>query len=298
MAAAELLNRYLNGVGLGSNYDGTYNSWGTGRTYGNCTQFTDASTFSDDFKRQLRDMMYAYWGKSKLAFHKHRADQSTDAIRNTQFWTWKIGASSIDGKIPNPLWSYQLGLQMNYIPSDPRPANWLGSCSRLASQYSLPGQSRVAWTPPLAASMTGGVGAGTIAPSATSGLNWPPASLTNIASASLLPYLTATGTPITQAPASPSNGATDTGGWANPSDTASWLVTVSGCNYLNAYSGVGANVPSARCTGGTSVGSIGPKPTSTSSPFALSSSAAASAVVVPQTTMPTETASLVVSAFA
>lgn len=59
--------KYLNGVNLGANYDGTYDSWGTGQTYGDCSGFTDVDQFSDEYKRQLRDLMTAYWGECILA---------------------------------------------------------------------------------------------------------------------------------------------------------------------------------------------------------------------------------------
>jgi len=243
---------------------GTYNSWGTNRTYGDCSQFTDVDTFSDAFKAQLRQMMTAYWGELSCFFSPMLISLTfpitVDATSNTQFWTWKVGKSSITGKVPNPLWSYQLGLQENYIPRDPRPQAYQGACAALAKSLSLGGQTFVSWTPPLQSYMTGGAGAGNIPASATAAYSFPPASLTNIPQATNLPRLTATGSPITLSPAAPFSSATDTGGWANPLDTAPWLVTVSGCNYLNAYSGVGANPPSSRCTGGARAGSIGPIP--------------------------------------
>ena len=87
---------------------------------------------------------------------------------------------------------------------------------------------------------------------------WPPAALTGIPTASNLPVLTATGTPITLSPATQPTGVFATGnatnvgnGWANPSDTASYYTTIAGCDYLDAYSGVGAAVatPTEPCTG-------------------------------------------------
>jgi len=238
--------QYLNGVGLGARYDGSYE--GSTRV-GSCDPFTDASRFSDAYKLQLRQLMRSY----------------QDGIRNWFFWTWKVGPNAL-GIVPNPLWSYSLGLEQNYIPADPRPTAYLGSCASNANTLGLPGQQFVEWTPPLAASATGGLGAGSIAASATAPYAvWPPTSITNFPQATNLPRLTPTGTPITMpatpyplsyaasgsavgsAVSGPAPTGLPTGGWANSNATQPYNVKIPGCTYLNAYSGVGQSPPPA-CT--------------------------------------------------
>jgi glucan 1,3-beta-glucosidase len=99
--------------------------------------------------------------------------------------------------------------------------------------------------------MTGGAGAGTIAPTQLSQYGqWPPASFGDAVGERVrnLPSLVPTGTPITLAVPTPTPTGVDVGdGWANPSDTAGWYATKAGCNYLNPYSGVGAAVSTAPC---------------------------------------------------
>jgi len=101
--------------------------------------------------------------------------------------------------------------------------------------------------------MTGGAGAGTIAPAQISSYGqWPPRNFQDAVGSRVtnLPSLVPTGTPITLSNATPTPtqaGVSPGGGWANPSDTAGWYAPKSGCNYLNPYSGVGAAVPTAAC---------------------------------------------------
>jgi hypothetical protein len=56
---------------------------------------------------------------------------SLDAFQDFFFWTWKIGPSLESGKVETPLWSYQLGLENGWIPTDPREL--LGKCASLGS---------------------------------------------------------------------------------------------------------------------------------------------------------------------
>jgi len=82
-----------------------------------------------------------------------------------------MGANST-GLIPNPLWSYSLGLEQGWIPKDPRGA--VGACDRIAAELNLTPATSVAWSPPLSAWMTGGSGANTMAAAATSNYTaWP-----------------------------------------------------------------------------------------------------------------------------
>lgn len=151
----------------------------------------------------------------------------TNVVQDYFFWTWKIGNSSVTGQIESPAWSYQLGLQQGWMPTDPRTA--LGTCGNTSP-----------WSPPLAAWQTGGAGAGNIPASATSALAWPPASLSAGGAVSTLPSYTPTGTLVTlPVPTFTSLASTATisagNGWANPSDTTLMMVGISGCTYLDPW---------------------------------------------------------------
>jgi hypothetical protein len=43
------------------------------------------------------------------------AQTQQDVMRNSFFWTWKIGKSTNQANVPNPMWNYQNGLQSGYI---------------------------------------------------------------------------------------------------------------------------------------------------------------------------------------
>ncbi|KZP22688.1 glycoside hydrolase family 5 protein [Athelia psychrophila] len=155
---------------------------------------------------------------------------SMDALQDYFFWTWKeaianygrwaqIGNSTA-GIVESPLWSYQLGLQEGWIPTDPRTA-------------------------------TGGAGAGTISATWSSSYGvYPPATISNAgAAASALPQYTSTGTVATLVPpqtltASATASAVNAGnGWFDASDTAGGVTAIAGCTYPYAWSAVSAAVP-------------------------------------------------------
>jgi glucan 1,3-beta-glucosidase len=144
--------------------------------------------------------------------------------------------------VPNPLWSYELGWLNDWIPKDPQDS--LGTCQSTPAQLSIEAPEAVAWSPPLAAWMTGGSGAGEIPASATANFSvWPPTSLTELPNVANLYTYTATGTPITMSADLPATASAN--GWANPSDTAGYFVPVAGCDYPNAYSGYSMSAPTA-----------------------------------------------------
>lgn len=151
----------------------------------------------------------------------------------------RIGNSTA-GTVESPFWSYQLGLQGGWIPTDPRAA--IGACGNTSP-----------WQAPLAAWQTGGAGAGSIDPSVSASLPWPPTAISNAGAATVLPQYTATG-PVPTLPA-PTFTASHTtsfsvgNGWANAQDTQSAYVAIKGCSYPDPWSGVGASVPTAACTG-------------------------------------------------
>src|ERR1700691_37082 len=103
----------------------------------------------------------------------------------------QIGNSTA-GRVESPLWSYQLGLQNGWIPTDPRKA--VGQCAALGGDSPFNG-TYSAW-------QTGGSGAGTISPSFISEFQqWPPTTISNVDDpASLLPSYTSTGSVVTLPP--------------------------------------------------------------------------------------------------
>ncbi|KAJ6467760.1 glycoside hydrolase family 5 protein [Mycena sanguinolenta] len=198
---------------------------------GDCTLWEDASTWNATVVAGLREYVFA----------------SMDAMRDWFFWTWKIG-NATNGVIGSPLWSYQLGLQNGWIPTDPRTA--LGTCAEL-------GVSGPQFVGTFSSWQTGGAGAGTIAPSAIAQFGvWPPATISNVAAAaSLLPTYTPTGsvsTLVYTTPAPSTARATASvsagDGWFDTGDTALAMTTVAGCTYPDAWGAVSTAVPPV-CTG-------------------------------------------------
>ncbi|KAF8522133.1 glycoside hydrolase family 5 protein [Hysterangium stoloniferum] len=215
---------FVNGVGLGTRYEGTFAGAGT-NAVGSCEQWDNWESWTQDTKNQLQSF----------------ALSSMSALQNWFFWTWKIGNSTEFGSVRAPFWSYQLGIQQNWLPKDPRAA--VGSCPNTA-----------AFAGPLLAWQTGGAGAGSLAATDVAALPWPPATISNAGPVSVLPTYTATG-PVPTLPA-PTITATDPAttfnagnGWANAQDTMMAYVPVTGCSYPDPWSGVSAPTPTAPCTG-------------------------------------------------
>ncbi|TBU22712.1 glycoside hydrolase superfamily [Dichomitus squalens] len=189
------------------------NSVGGSAHYGaSCEYWQDASGWSDETKQGLLNFALV----------------SMDTLGDWFFWTWKIGNSTTTNSVQAPLWSYQLGLENGWMPTDPRQA--LGKCASL---------------------VTGGAGAGTIAPSATAYLVWPPASITSIpaGSVTVLPQYTATGTLSTLPP--PTFSATVTAsvgnGWSNSADNTPAVTAISGCTYPDAWDADNAQILLSGC---------------------------------------------------
>jgi len=213
--------KWLNGVGLGTRYEGTYDDGNTWPVQGSCDPWVD----------------YQSWTQSEKDATKQFALASMDALQNWFFWTWKIGNSSITDTVPSPSWSYQLGLENGWMPLDPRDSS--GVCG---NSNPLSG--------PLQPWQTGGSGAGVSVSSAS--LVWPPTSVSSGGPASLLPTYTPTGTIVTL----PGPSLTQSGGstikvgdgWANSADNSGMNVPISTCSYLNPWVGVAAP-PSPLCSG-------------------------------------------------
>jgi aryl-phospho-beta-D-glucosidase BglC (GH1 family) len=209
---------FVNGVGLGTRYDGTYTTGGPWPKVGDCGQWND----------------YTSWDQTMKDSTKQFALASMDSLQNWFFWTWKIG-NATNGTIQAPFWSYQLGLENGWMPTDPRAAN--GVCGNTHP-----------WQPPLAPSQTGGSGAGNIPSSVSANLAWPPTSISNAGAAvTLLPQFTRTGTiPTLPAPSFTGKTSVSVGdGWENPSDTLGLAVPIATCTYPSAWMESGFSVPPA-----------------------------------------------------
>ena len=140
-----------------------------------------------------------------------------------------------------PLWSYQLGLQNGWMPTDPRRS--VGTCQALGGDQEPFDGTYSAW-------QTGGSGAGTIAPSVTSDLPWLPTTISDVDGAlyAALPTYTPTGTISTLPPAVLTPSVSEGDGWYDAQDTAGAMVTVSGCSYPNAWDSVSNTAPTAPCS--------------------------------------------------
>lgn len=83
---------YLNNVGNGARFDGTYIAPGsttpTFEAVGDCTTWNDWPSWDQDRKDGLVQVAYAHM----------------DATQNWFMWTWKIGNSIKTGFAPNPMW--------------------------------------------------------------------------------------------------------------------------------------------------------------------------------------------------
>ncbi|KAJ7466517.1 glycoside hydrolase family 5 protein [Mycena latifolia] len=216
---------------------------GTQHYGGDCSLWLDAST----------------WNATVKAGVQHFALASMDAMQDWFFWTWKI-APAADGVVRSPLWSYQLGLEGGWMPTDPRTS--VGQCAALNVTGPQFDGTFSAW-------QTGGAGAGTIAPSAVAAFGqWPPATISHVdAPATLLPVYTPTGsiptltwatpaaTPTGSASAAASRAAQVTptasvgDGWFDAADTQLVMTAIAGCTYPDAWSALSSPAPTAVCTG-------------------------------------------------
>ncbi|KAJ7491869.1 glycoside hydrolase superfamily [Mycena galericulata] len=172
---------------------------------GGCSLWMDSSTWNATVKAGVMEFALA----------------SMDAMQDWFFWTWKIG-NATDGVVRSPLWSYQLGLEGGWMPSDPRTSE--GTCGALGVGGDAFDGIYSAW-------QTGGAGAGTIAP------------LCSVATlAYITPSATGNGAAVTPTVSIPN-------GWFDAGDTAPGVTAVAGCTYPDAWSAVSSSAPTALCTG-------------------------------------------------
>ncbi|KAK7031276.1 hypothetical protein VNI00_013527 [Paramarasmius palmivorus] len=145
---------YLNGVEEGVRYDGTYVPEKV-KSAGSCDKYTDWPNFTDARKEGLKNFAMA----------------SMDALHNYFFWTWKIGNSTASGKVECPAWSYKLGLDNGWMPTDPREADGYCGSKFEFNQTIQPGSGSVNYAQ----------------------YPWPPTSIRNAGSPSTMPRYTPTG---------------------------------------------------------------------------------------------------------
>ncbi|KAI0687137.1 glycoside hydrolase family 5 protein [Cytidiella melzeri] len=228
---------YVNGVNLGTRFDGTYKLGGPWPKQGDCDSWTDYQSWTPAMKQDIQNFALA----------------SMDALQNWFFWTWKIGNSSVTGKVEAPAWSYSLGLQEGWMPKDPRTSS--GTCGNTDP-----------WQPPLESWMTGGAGADQIPATFSSSFAWPPTSISNAGAVTLLPSYTQTGTiPTLPAPSFTSASSVSVGnGWENAADNVGIAVAIPTCSYLDPWVGTVAP-PSPLCSGAAKREPV-PQPTITPPP--------------------------------
>ncbi|KAJ7624666.1 glycoside hydrolase family 5 protein [Roridomyces roridus] len=230
------------GVTIAGEFSNGYNDCGlflngisaTARYGGDCSVWQDSTNWNVTVKAGLMQFALA----------------SMDAMQDWFFWTWKIG-NATSGIVEAPLWSYQLGLEGGWMPTDPRTA--AGTCAQLGVDSAPFDGVFSAW-------QTGGAGAGTISPESISSFGqYPPATISNVDAAALgfLPTYTATAGLVTLTYTTPPASVTPTptptvsvgNGWVDPSDTASFVTAVAGCTYPDAWSALSMPPPTAACTG-------------------------------------------------
>ncbi|KAK4689279.1 glucan 1,3-beta-glucosidase, partial [Tremellales sp. Uapishka_1] len=226
---------WVNNVGQGSRYDGTYLPSYAGKGIGSCADWNDYRTWNASQKQNVMDFTIA----------------SMDALQNYFFWTWKIGPSTGDLERVNPFWDYSLGRANGWVPTDPRVA--VGHCAALGvDSNEFDGTFSSAW-------MTGGVGANTIAADQSSSYPWPVTTMSpsyNAAQLASLPQYTQTGTPITMpALTYTSPGSSQTigagNGWANLNVNQQNYAAVSGCSYPPEYFAASIAIPTSACGAGS-----------------------------------------------
>ncbi|KAG8905076.1 hypothetical protein FRB99_000724 [Tulasnella sp. 403] len=211
---------WVNGVNAGTRWEGTLSGYSgpTGGDPSGCQDWNNWQTWTPDIKTNLKGV----------------ALSSMDALQNWFFWTWKIGNSSISGTVEAPFWSYSLGLENGWMPTDPREA--IGACG---------GGSPASALKP---SMTGGAGSGNFAADVRAANPWPPTSLQpGGLQPNQLPSYTQTGTiPTLPAPTftnAKGQNVNSGGSWTDQSDTTPIFTPISSCTYPDAWNANGIAVP-------------------------------------------------------
>ncbi|SPC62052.1 related to EXG1 - exo-beta-1,3-glucanase (I/II), major isoform [Ustilago sp. UG-2017b] len=233
---------FLNGVGDGSRYDGTYSGPTPGNfpRIGSCQPFDDYENYSAEMKQGLRRF----------------ALTSMDSLQDFFFWTWRIGNSLRTGKPTAPMWSYSLGLEQGWMPTNPLGESH-GACQAQASRIGT-SVATATWGRAFQSWQTGR--AGSYNPD-TGANPWPPQSIVSANRAvNQLPSYTAT-KPITPL-ATPTLTRTATlageptapptlGGWFNGDQNSPFYTAIGGCSYPEDQYNLGAfDANGWPCSGG------------------------------------------------
>lgn len=232
---------YVNGIGSGQRYEGTFpNATRPDPTFpkiGSCDQWVDHRLWSEAQKKGFADT----------------AQASQDALINSFFWTWKIGNSTRQDHPPNPVWNYKLGLEAGYIRPDARSS--MGRCAQLTSELQVP-FTTYAWSGTLAPWQTGGAGAGSISQAQIDAVGpFPPQVILGGApdgqgtyNTQSLPQLAPTGPALILKPipiVMDSKTYSGGDGWFNKSDKSGFWAPVNGCPYLDPWGGFAAPAPAS-----------------------------------------------------
>lgn len=147
-----------------------------------------------------------------------------------------------NGSIGAPLWSYKLGLENGWMPTDPRKSQ--GKCAALGVSGEFNGEY-LPW-------QTGGDGAGNIPATVTASYPWPPATISDAGGRpSVLPQYTPTGSISTLPPPTFTATKVTIDGWYDNGDTMPAPTPISGCSYPDAWgTATDIAVPIAGCTPG------------------------------------------------
>ncbi|KAI8443758.1 glucan 1,3-beta-glucosidase [Phakopsora pachyrhizi] len=261
---------WLNNIGVGSRYDGTYPN----STAPDLKNFPAVGTC--DFWKN-----YLAWGPDVKESIADLAFSAQDAMQNSFFWTWKISHSirSKSGLKPNPMWDYQLGLKEGWIRPDARRS--IGGCAIVAAKQGLtaPVQQWSGLFEDWQVGSKNGSASSIDASELARYGQWPPSAITikqgedpmytNVAN---LPQYVPNGEVVKLKAEPPQKSEYPTGaiigtggdGWANDNDKSGWYVPVKGCKYPNPWAGGGLPQPTEPFCGG-----------STASASAASSTAAA-----------------------
>jgi hypothetical protein len=217
---------WVNGVNQGIRYEGTYVADPSFKSVGSCDSWTNWQAYDQATKDAIKNFALA----------------SMDALQNWFFWTWKVGNSSITGIVESPAWSYQLGLEQGWMPTDPRQAD--GVCGNDSP-----------WVPPLSANQLGNDPSATIAAGVSASYPWPPTTISFGGKPSQLPVYTPTGAiPTLPAPTFSQSGVKATAtpspgkGWENTADTSGFMTNIATCSYLDPWIGTTAEPPSPLCS--------------------------------------------------
>ncbi|EJF55770.1 glycoside hydrolase [Dichomitus squalens LYAD-421 SS1] len=253
------------GITISGEFSGAINNcgkWvlnvGQNSTLTDCPTWDDWQTWTDDMKTGIKNFVMS--------------QMNSMALPGYFYWTWKVGNSSVTGKVEAPFWSYSLGLQNGWIPDDPRSA--LGLCVADGFPQNVP------WDGQYQPWQTGGSGAGTIAATALASFSqYPPPAISNVngADPAQLPMYTPTNAPITLPPPTFTGASVTAGdGWADPQDTSSKMTEIAGCVYPNVW-GPAPDSTQVVCGGSTVAVPAGTAPaaaTTTSAPAAATTAPA------------------------